>query len=37
MVVGELVPKNWAISRPLAVAKAVAHTAARSSPPPSGR
>ncbi|WP_405956542.1 hemolysin family protein [Streptomyces phaeochromogenes] len=24
MVVGELVPKNWAISRPLAVAKAVA-------------
>ena len=24
MVVGELVPKNWAISRPLAVAKVVA-------------
>ena len=29
MVVGELVPKNWAISSPLAVAKAVGHAAAR--------
>lgn len=36
MVVGELVPKNWAISRPLAVAKVVA-ARNEASPPPSGR
>lgn len=32
MVVGELVPKNWAISSPLAVAKVVATPSGTSAP-----
>lgn len=37
MVVGELVPKNWAVSRPLQVARFVASTRSTPSPGPSGR